>query len=568
MRTKKLPIYCADFETTSSSQYNLENRTRVYLWCIKSLDEQTSLMGTTLDSFFDRLETLDEKYVLYFHNLSFDGEFLIWHLMENEYLYVGDAISILKPKSFEPLIDETGTIYSISIVLKNQACVEIRCSYKLFPKSIEDIGVMVGVKKLKETHNYEEIKEYKTLEEVPQEELQYINNDVSIMCHLIAYLNDIGINGLTMSSSAYKNWRKDKYFLAKNQLIKDENDDINEIIRKSYRGGITKVNKKYQGVDIYDCMSFDVNSLYPSVMYNNPMPIGMGKIYSSIDECKKDGRYIYLVVLVVPYAKVKDGFHAFIGNTSGFSYSRKYEYDDELINKVLYLWDDEYKLFNMIYANNGTIEKVVGYKKANYVFKNYIDRWYKVKENAKSPAERQLAKLMLNSLYGKFGMNDHRVSKIPNGIGDKGITYRYIDNISVYYDKKIASYITSKARVKYATMMNLCGDDFIYGDTDSLYIRGNKIPSYFNGLVDDKKIGYWGYEGHYIRFKSLKAKCYLKQLENGEIIRKISGCPKDASELINFDNFAVGLKLKGVKNIRQKVIGGIIIGKTDFSIKG
>ena len=566
MKTKKLPIYCADFETTSYNQYLLEGRTRVYLWHYKSVDETISQIGIDLKSFFENLNNIGGEIVMYFHNLSFDGEFINWYLLENGFTYRDrDKLEV---NTFYSIIDESGSIYMIIVQLPNTR-VSFKCSYKLFPKSIEDIGEMVGVKKLKETHNYEEIKNYSSVDELSEEEIMYINNDVTIMCRLITYLDSIGINALTMSSSAYKNWRMDKYFLCKKQFIKDENDEINEIIRKSYRGGITKVNEKYRDVDFNDVISFDVNSLYPSVMYDNPMPIGMGKIYNSIKECITDKRYLYLVVLCVKSAEVKEGFHSFIGENAGFSYSRKYEYKDRLENVVLYLWKNEYNLFKRIYKVNAVVSKVVGYKVAFNVFTDYIDRWIKVKMEAKTPAERQLAKLMLNSLYGKFGMNDSRVTKIPNGIDSEGmLTYDYVDTTSVYYDKKVASYITSCARVKYATMMNLCGDDYIYGDTDSLYIRGHDIPKQFENCVDDKKLGYWKYEGHYTHFRALKAKCYLKELDNGEIERKICGCPKNAGELINFDNFHFGLKLEGVKNVKRKCTGGIIIGKTDFTING
>ena len=565
MKSKKLPIYCADFETTSYNQYQQEGRTRVYLWCLKSVDEKVSLLGLDLHSFFENLKSIGSEFVVYFHNLSFDGEFINWYLLENGYVYKDR--NELTEKSFYSIIDESGSIYMIIVKLTDTCVVTFKCSYKLFPKSIEDIGEMVGVKKLKETHNYEEIKNYSSIDELTDEEKMYINNDVTIMCRLITYLDSIGINAITMSSSAYKNWRMDKYHLVKTQLIKDENDEINEIIRKSYRGGITKVNEKYRDVDLYDVISFDVNSLYPSVMYDNPMPVGMGKIYNSIKECISDKRYCYLVVLCIQHAEVKSGFHAFIGENAGFSYSRKYEYKNELNNVVLYLWKNEYNLFRRIYSYKGVIDKVVGYKVQFNVFKDYIDRWIGVKINAKTPAERQLAKLMLNSLYGKFGMNDNRVTKVPNGISLEGkITYNFVDTTSVYYDKKIASYITSCARVKYATMMNLCGDDYIYGDTDSLYIKGHEIPEYFKECVDDKKLGYWKYEGHYKHFRALKAKCYLKEYDNGEIDRKICGCPKKAGEMINFENFQYGLKLEGVKNVKQKCTGGIVIGKTDFTI--
>ena len=564
MKRKKYNTYCCDFESTPYNQYLEEGKTRVYLWCLMNVDETFSKYGIDLPSFFSLLTELKEDNILiYFHNLTFDGEFILWYLLENGFECVEEMNNI--NNTFETTIDDVNSIYKIVLCLNNKL-IEFRCSYKLFPKSIEDIGEMVGVKKLNETHNYEEFKNYNTLEEVKEEEIKYITNDVVIMCKLIKYLNSVGINAITMSTSAYKNWRKEKYMFCKYNLIKDENDEINEIVRKSYRGGITKVNEKYVNKELDSVMSFDVNSLYPSVMYDNPTPIGMGKIYKNIEECKKDRRYLYIVVFVCIKATIKKGYHSFIGSTSGFTYSRKYSYDDEIDNKVLYLWGKEFDLFKRVYEVHGEILKVVGWKKANNVFKDYIERWYKVKENAKSGAERQLAKLMLNSLYGKFGMNDNRVSKVPVGYDEDGIIYKMVDKTTTYYDKKVASFITSCARVKYATMMNLLGDKFVYGDTDSLYITGNTIPKEFEGIVDNKKMGYWKYEGHYIRFKALKAKCYIKQLENGEIERKIAGCPKDTATLINFDNFNTGLKLENCKKLKRKVEGGIVITKTNFTI--
>ena len=115
--------------------------------------------------------------------------------------------------------------------------------------------------------------------------------------------------------------------------------------------------------------------------------------------------------------------------------------------------------------------------------------------------------------------------------------------------------------------MNRCYDRFLYCDTDSVYIIGSDIPDAFKNVIDDKKLGLWKYEGHYTRFKALKAKCYLKQLDNGEIVRRIAGCPKECASQITFDNFNWGLKLANAKKCKMKVRGGIIIGTTDFTIK-
>ena len=560
MRKNQNLIYCADFETTSLAQYQVEGCTRVYLWKLMGVDNLIDEIGIDMDSFISFIKHLGNA-TIYFHNLSFDGEFILWWLLENGYTYQEELID---ENTFKSIIDECGSIYAIT--LKHNGCLsEFRCSYKLFPKSIKEIGELVGIEKLNETHNYEELKNYKSVDELPEEEVKYITNDVRIMVELIKYLQEKGVKGLTMSSSAYKNWLKDKYSLCKNNMKKSPNEEIVEIVRKSYRGGITKVNQKYAGIEFNDVISFDVNSLYPSVMYENPMPIGDGKIYKSIEEGERDRRYLFIVVAFVQYAKVRTGKHAFIGNQSGFSYARKYSYDDELHNKMIYLWRDEFELFKLVYDAQYTILKVVGWKKANYVFKDYIDRWYDLKKNARNDVERSLAKLMLNSLYGKFGMNDNRVTKIPVSAGDK-IEYRTIENNTTYYYKEVASYITSKARCKLASFMNRCGDNFLYCDTDSVYYIGHEIPDIFKDVVDSKKLGYWKYEGHYTRFKALKAKCYLKQLDDGTIERRIAGCPKECAELITFDNFAPKLKLTNAKRCKKKVKGGIIIGNTDFTI--
>ena len=561
MRRPKNLIYCADFETTSLAQYQVEGSTRVYLWKLMGVDNQVDELGIDMDSFIEYIKGLGNADI-YFHNLSFDGEFILWWLLENYYTYDEELTNDM---TFKSIIDETGSIYSISIRHSAKAITTLKCSYKLFPKSISDIGKLVGIEKLNETHNYEEIKNYHSIEELPEEEIKYITNDVRIMVELIKYLQEKGVKGITMSSSAYKNWQQDKYMLSHNDMKKDSNEEIVEIVRKSYRGGITKVNQKYAGIEFNDVISFDVNSLYPSVMYENPMPIGEGKIYKSVEEGRKDNRHLFIIVAFVQYAKVRTGQHAFIGNNSGFSYARKYSYDDELQNKMLYLWLDEFNLFKLVYDAQFEILKVVGWKKANNVFTNYIDRWYKVKENARNDVERSLAKLMLNSLYGKFGMNDSRITKLPVAIDDK-IIYHTTENNTTYYYKEVASYITSKARCKLASFMNRCGDNFLYCDTDSVYYIGHEIPDIFKDVVDPKKLGYWKYEGHYTRFKALKAKCYLKQLDDGTIERRIAGCPKECAELINFDNFAPNLKLSNAKRCKKKVKGGIVIGNTDFTI--
>ena len=74
MRKSKTNTYCADFETTSETQYKRDGFTKVYLWKIMGVDTPLDEIGLELDDFFKLLsEKLNTGDVVYFHNLSFDG---------------------------------------------------------------------------------------------------------------------------------------------------------------------------------------------------------------------------------------------------------------------------------------------------------------------------------------------------------------------------------------------------------------------------------------------------------------------------------------------------------------
>ena len=563
MRKKKDKLYCADFETTPYKQSLIEKRTRVYLYQIMDVDSKESKVGISIDDFFDYLKSIKyERFIVYFHNLSFDGEFILWYLMEHNYKNVDELV---KEHTFTSLITDD----VIKVKLDNGNVVEFKCSYKLMPNSISDIGKMFGIPKLNETHNYEEMKNYTSIDDVTDEELMYINNDVRILRELIWYLKNNNMLNITLSSNAYKFWRKDKYMFSKCNLVKPDNPRINEIVDKSYRGGITKVNPQYKGKLVENVISFDVNSLYPSVMYDNSMPVGKGEIYKSVEDGLKNGKKKFIVSVYVSRAKIIDGYQAFIG-FGGFSCATHYVYKECLFNIELNLWLEEFELFKLCYEGEYNIVEVVGFDSANYVFKNYIDYWIEVKNNATITGnlpERNFAKRMLNALYGKFGMNQLRYSKVPVGVSDGEIEYQVKEKMSCYYYKPIASYITSLARCKLVSAIIMCRDRFIYCDTDSIYLRGTELPDI---PIDDVKLGYWKFEHHYLKFKSLKAKCYLKCWEeNGKIVydSSIAGLPKDSRGGINFDNFEDGLKIENAKKCKVRYKGGIVIKPIEFTIK-
>jgi hypothetical protein len=109
--------YIADFETTVPDLDNetIETlNTRVWGWGICELNSPSSFMyGTEISEFIDWCSKT--KRHVYFHNLKFDGKFIIDFLLRSGYVYDETRKT---DKSFTCLISEYGQFYSIEIVFK------------------------------------------------------------------------------------------------------------------------------------------------------------------------------------------------------------------------------------------------------------------------------------------------------------------------------------------------------------------------------------------------------------------------------------------------------------------
>lgn len=547
---------CADFETTSEYQYMQEGLTKVYLWGCDYLYEDKYEWGISIESFMEYLISLNDDIVCYFHNLSFDGEFLIYSFMENGYTPVY-GVDELNDDEFTHITSDNGTIYKIEIKLYGHK-IEFRCSYRLIPVSIKDLGKLVGVEKLDETYDYNCIRHYNSKEEVDKDTLKYLYNDVNIMKQAIVKAIEQDLTKLTIASSAYSSWKSEMFNFEKYLCQEPKNEEANQTIDASYRGGITMCNPRIAGKMQYNLCSYDVNSLYPSTMLKYDMPCGEPKKVDDFGTSK----YNYLVKIYVHYAKIKKGYHPFI--PCKMSRLGSYDYDDEFDNIVLCLWYDEFTLFRLYYDVDYTLQDIWRFRKYKDVFSKYFDKWKHIKETTKNPVEKKIAKLMMNSLYGKFGTNDDKFSKEIQSFSNEIISYVNVPNETKYYYRAIASYITSQARCTLIRAIEQNADRFLYCDTDSIYLKGTEIPDL---PIHDTKLGFWGFEGNYPQALFIKAKCYIKTLPDGKLETRVAGLPKKAQALINYDNFHEGLTLKNVKLQHKRVKGGVVLHATDFTIK-
>ena len=102
--------FTADFETTTDP-----NDCRVWAYGICSIDDPDNifLYGNNLDDFMNFCMDSD-NYTLYFHNLKFDGEFIISWLFNHGYKHIVDKEN-REAHTFETLISDSGLFYSMTI---------------------------------------------------------------------------------------------------------------------------------------------------------------------------------------------------------------------------------------------------------------------------------------------------------------------------------------------------------------------------------------------------------------------------------------------------------------------
>ena len=78
-----------DFETSTETWFEKDGYARVWLWGLYNPDTALFEYGIDLDSFMDRVLNgfKDRIPIVYFHNLKFDGSYIVNWLFQNGYAY-------------------------------------------------------------------------------------------------------------------------------------------------------------------------------------------------------------------------------------------------------------------------------------------------------------------------------------------------------------------------------------------------------------------------------------------------------------------------------------------------
>lgn len=541
-----------DFETLTTSP------TRVWAWGSCDINDWLEDTGTSIESWFEYVSR--ETSRVYFHNLKFDGNFIIYFLFKQ-----GFKVSEGKfpgRGEFKAVISDTGQWYKITIKTDEGTIITIIDSYKIIPISVDAIPKAFGlnISKLSIDYGADRAEDH----ELTKEEKEYVLTDVRIVARALRIMFDRGMNKITASSNAMASIKEmvgdgHKYYYPVLELSVDKD------CRKSYKGGWSFVNPKYKGLIVGEGLVFDVNSMYPYNMRDRELPVGVPIYYKG--KYVKDELYPLYIQSLECELKLKEHRYPSIQIKSTTIYN-DCEYIEEtkgptlltLTSVDLDLMFENYDVYNITYIGGYKFKSAIG------VHSDYIDYWYKEKTGSRlegNSAYTYIAKLFLNGAYGKYGSNPIKKNKIPYYDEENDIVRYKLGGEEVLNDGYVplASFITSYSRDMIIRAANACGDRFLYADTDSLHILGTEPPPID---IDNERLGAFKLESTFSKAKYLRPKCYI---EEGEVtLKKCAGLPEACRGSLNFETLQYGQEFGG-KLVPKVVPGGVILVERVFKIK-
>ena len=366
------------------------------------------------------------------------------------------------------------------VTKKEDGTIKVHDSWKfqdsvgILPNTLKNLAIAFDVDNKKGDFEHKKIN-WRNWKKLRPEWFPYLENDCKGLYQIIRKYeamemkeSNIDIRKvISVASGAMRSFRRNNL-----DCVIPQYKGIEANIRKAYFGGRCEIFKLF-GTDL---KFYDVNSEYPAVMENELMPVGVPVECSGFN-IEEDLGIAEVEVTTPKYMKYpllpkrcdKTGKLFFpLGTWKGWYCS------PELI-----------KAKQLGYK----IEVLRGYRfKGKLLFKDYIDHWYKIKSETKDPAMRLLAKLKMNSLYGKFGQKRDREKVLINPQSTIGLTpldeslpiyTKTIESDSCHILPAISAFVCSYARLllyDYIEQVVAKGGEIYYCDTDSL-VTNVELPT-------------------------------------------------------------------------------------------
>jgi len=349
-----------------------------------------------------------------------------------------------------------------------------------------------------------------------------------------------------------------------------------------------------------------VQSLYPTVQFYDPLPVGTPTVrewpqYAPVPnlqdffgflECDiEPTRYLHHPVIV----EIKNGLliadltkkvkitiaspelHAAL--SQGYKVTRVYKMME--FESSTELFKDYFRDFikNKLEASGmpGWVQTEENWQEFETYHREQLGIELKRCDMVKNSSRKTAAKLMCNSLWGKFAETASPIQFEQFDVaGEQGKLMALLSKwgdgkIQVVYHRRspdnmrlnvaykntetewlppnrrarinlaVAAFITSHARMRLWTELNKLGDRVLYHDTDSI-IYERSATGY--NIPDGRYLGEWedecvenGVKRKMVKFASIGPKCYSYVLDDGKSTCKVKGVSLDSanSAVVNFD---------------------------------
>lgn len=324
-----------------------------------------------------------------------------------------------------------------------------------------------------------------------------------------------GAVGMTTAQTAMMTFR---HGFLKRKVYNNRRFD--ELVFNTYKGGRNEIFC-FNTDEEMKAYLYDINSMYPYVMKYNPYPVG---------KLQKVREHVRGSIGVCHVRCEEDAFAPVLSE----QFNKKSIYRNA--TKSMWVTTPEYEYLK---DRGARIVFERGYETADtdYIFAEYVDHFFTLKSGSREKGDmvgETIAKLMLNSLYGKFGqrplLRRYMVNPDEEFIRENAGNFRAMtdDGSVVFTDEYhrpafttplIASLVTSYARLhlhKYITQLD--PEILYYCDTDSLYVSEPR-------LEDSKELGRMSLKGVARPFYPIAPKFYVA----GEDF-KMKGIPTSLDE--------------------------------------
>lgn len=577
-----------DIETSSFIASKDENGEPVkaatmYIWQLGL--NGTVIYGRTWDEFdnvinelVDYLELSSKRHLLiYVHNLGYEFQFIrkrfewdkVFAIKQRRPVYaICGGIEFrcslfLSNYSLEYIGKNLLHKYPVEKLVGNLDYSKIRHSKT--PLTDEELAYCINDVKVVMSYIQEKIEMDGDITRIPLTNTGYVRNYCRKECFYEGIPED--------DKEARKRVQMNYKAIMKSLQIQSEEEY--EQMHRAFMGGFTHASALYSGRVMYDVGSADLTSSYPYTIVCEYFPMTKGEYIGSVEDNKLFNYYLsnFCCLFDIEFTNLEP----IQEYENPISYSRCFIEGDYIVNNgrlvsadkctttiteldydtisKFYIWDSV-KIMNMRVYHRGYLPKAL----ILAVLSLYEDKTT-LKGVSEKEVEYLVSKNMINAAFGmmvtavvrdEFEYADEWFKKAAD-VDSQLAGYNNNFNRFLFYGWGV--WVTAHARHNLFSAIYEFGTDYVYSDTDS--IKGINFEQHmeyfkkyndnvFEKLLDmcnhynipfnkcrpktkngeEKLIGVWDMEKPYVRFKTVGAKRYIYEYEDGELSLTVSGLNK------------------------------------------